>query len=159
LKWKKQKKNKKSTDLPAAWCLMISTETNTLNPTYPYWHLNYRNGVLTWINIEHYTYIKHWPHTICHTTFRSPITEEYNSYTSSIDLRVCSTFISIPITEEYNSSTNDQSWEDQANADINLLQQILRRAWRTASSPPQVTWNCYKHIEIKLMNNVQLGNA
>jgi hypothetical protein len=137
---KKAKKNKKSTDLPAAWCLMISTETNTLS-------------------IEHYTYIKHWPHTICHTTLRSPITEEYNSYTSSIDLRVCSTFISIPITEEYNSSTNDQSWEDQANADINLLQQILRRAWRTASSPPQVTWNCYKHIEIKLMNNVQLGNA
>jgi hypothetical protein len=58
------------------------------------------------------------------------------SYTSSIDLRICSTFISIPITEEYNSSTNDQSWEDQANADINLLhkkpgiQQILRRARR-----------------------------
>jgi hypothetical protein len=35
--------------------------------------------------------------------------------------RLCRTFISIPITEEYNSSTN---------ADINLLQQILRRARR-----------------------------
>jgi hypothetical protein len=45
----------------------------------------------------------------CRLASNNPITEEYNSYTSSIDLRVCSTFISIPITEEYNSSTNDQS--------------------------------------------------
>jgi hypothetical protein len=45
----------------------------------------------------------------CRLGSNNPITEEYNSYTSSIDLRVCSTFISIPITEEYNSSTNDQS--------------------------------------------------